>query len=41
MSAGARTSSFAVRELLLFHGRMPPDAMRQSFPRLVSRFPQE
>jgi hypothetical protein len=28
-------------ELLLFHGRMPPDAMRQSFPRLVSRFPQE
>ena len=28
-------------ELLLFHGRMPPDAMRQSFPRLVSRFPEE
>jgi hypothetical protein len=28
-------------ELLLFHGRMPPEAMRESFPRLVSRFPQE
>ena len=28
-------------ELLLFHGRMPPDAMKQSFPRLASRFPQE
>ncbi|MGA8717478.1 MAG: hypothetical protein WB557_05695 [Solirubrobacteraceae bacterium] len=28
-------------ELLPFHGRMPTDAMRQSFPRLVSRFPQE
>jgi hypothetical protein len=25
-------------ELLLFHTRMPPDTMRQSFPRLVSRF---
>lgn len=28
-------------ELLLFHGRMPPEAMHQSFPRLVSRFQQE
>ncbi len=27
--------------LLLLHLRMPVDAMRQSFPRLVSRFPSE
>ncbi|MGN6872156.1 MAG: hypothetical protein ACTHMY_27515 [Solirubrobacteraceae bacterium] len=25
-------------ELLLYHRRMPPDTMRQSFPRLVSDF---
>lgn len=25
-------------ELLLYHRRMPPDTIRQSFPRLVSRF---